>query len=659
MRRDPGPFALRFVAIWLLGAVVALTAQAAPPPARPLLSPVFADGMVLQRGKPNPIWGWTDPGAVVRVSVNGITAEGRAGEDGKWTATIAPPPPGGPYEVTVEGPQRIVLQDVLVGDVWLCSGQSNMAMTLGRARNGAEEAKAADLPRIRLFALSQRSAYAPVDFPLGEWRTCTPEAAPAFPAIAFFFARRLQHELGIPIGVIHAAVGGGPVESWLSGDGLASTGEFLPQIAEIARLHRQGAPELGSFLMHWLAEHDIGGRDDAWARPALADDDWQPVELPAAFATLDVATTPAVVWFRREIQLPDPLPPGNARLLLGQVGKMDTAYLNGRWVGASSWVENPRSYPISPDILKPGRNVLAVRVFKLASRGGFLDGPDALRLQFGTSDHGTTIPLGTGWKAKLSVDARPPHPFPLDLENYPTMPVVLYNGMIHPLAPLAMSGALWYQGEANFTRAGQYRKLLTALITDWRRTFRNADLPVYVVSLPAFMTRRDTPGSDGWTEVRDAQIQTARSVPGAGVVVTVDVGDANNIHPVDKQPVGERLAALALAQLHGRNVPHHGPTFRAVEQLPGALRLTFDHTDGGLEVRGEKPGEFAVAGEDRVWHWADAVLEDDTIVVSSRAVPRPVAARYAWQANPMATLFNGAGLPAVPFRTDDWPLQEK
>ncbi len=661
MRRDSGFNALRFVAVWLLAVVIAVAADIAPPSSAPLplVSPIFADGMVLQRGKPNPIWGWTEPGQAVRVSVNGTTAETRAGTDGKWDVAIAPPPVGGPYEVTIEGPQRVVLHDVLVGDVWLCSGQSNMAMSLRGARNGLEEAKTANLPQIRLFAVAQRSAYAPVDAPRGQWRVCTPETAPGFSAVAFYFARRLNRELNVPIGLILGAVGGSPVESWMSADAVASTGEFKPQIAEIARLHEQGAPEIGSFLMHWLAEHDTGGKDEAWAKTDLADGDWTPVELPNAFTALEVGATPSVVWFRREIELPDPLPAGAPRLLLGQVEKMDTTYLNGRWVGASSWVENPRSYPIPPDTLKPGRNVIAVRVFKLRPTGGFVDGPDALRLQFGAPDSGTKIPLGRGWKAKLSVDARPPHALPLDLENYPTMPVVLYNGMIRPLAPLAIAGALWYQGEANFTRASQYQKLLTGLIADWRDIFRDANLPVYVVSLPAFMARRDTPGSDGWTEVRDAQVQTARAVPNAGVVVTVDVGDANNIHPAEKQPVGERLAALALAQHYGRKVPHAGPTFRNLEKIPGALRLTFDHTDGGLEVRGDRLGEFAVAGENRVWHWAEAKLDGDTVIVTSSDVPQPVAARYAWQANPVATLFNGEGFPAVPFRTDNWPLPQK
>jgi sialate O-acetylesterase len=250
------------------------------------------------------------------------------------------------------------------------------------------------------------------------------------------------------------------------------------------------------------------------------------------------------------------------------------------------------------------------------------------------------------------VDARPPHPLPLAYENWPTMPTVLYRGMLQPLAPLAITGALWYQGEANFTRAAQYRTLLPALIADWRALFRQPDLPFYVISLPAFMPRRDQPGSDGWAELREAQAETVRTVPHTGLVVTVDTGDAANIHPPDKQPVGERAALQALRETYGRGVVSHGPVFERAEKIGGALRLHFTHTEGGLVVRGDKLGEFAVAGADRVWHWADAKLDGDRVIVSSPAVPDPVFVSYAWQANPLATLFNGAGLPAAPFRTD-------
>jgi len=267
----------------------------------------------------------------------------------------------------------------------------------------------------------------------------------------------------------------------------------------------------------------------------------------------------------------------------------------------------------------------------------------------------TEIPLSGEWKGKLSVDARPPHPLPLGFENWPVMPGVLYQGMISPVAPLAISGALWYQGEANAPRAFQYRALLPAMIADWRKVFHQGDFPFYIVSLPVFMQHQDSPHDDWWAELREAQALTAMTVSNCALAVTIDTGDANDIHPKDKREVGERLAWCAMANHYGKKVVCSGPTFTSMEQLPGALKLHFKNTNGGLVVKGDKLGEFALAGDDRKWFWADARIESDSVTVSSPKVPNPKAARYAWQSNPVATLFNGAGLPAAPFRTDEWP----
>jgi len=296
--------------------------------------------------------------------------------------------------------------------------------------------------------------------------------------------------------------------------------------------------------------------------------------------------------------------------------------------------------------------VVTVRVFKTRPNGGFQSKPEQLRLVLGDK---TEIPLAGEWKGKLSVDARPPHPLPMVFENLPVMPSVLYNGMIAPLAPLAITGAIWYQGEGNASRAFQYRVLLPAMIGDWRRTFGQGDFPFYIVSLPAFGQRRQQPGYDSWAELREAQGLTASKFANCGLAVTIDTGDANDIHPKDKKEVGERLALCALASHYCEKVVASGPVFDHVEELPGKLKLHFRNTDGGLVMKGDKPGEFSVAGSDHKWFWAEAKIEGDAVVVSSANVPEPKAARYAWEGNPLATLFNGAGLPAGPFRTDNWP----
>ncbi len=644
-------------AAWcILALLLIATARGDTPPAdRPLLSPLFGDNMVLQRDKPNRFWGWARPGEQVRVEINGQSGAATAGSDGRWQAEVTPPPAGTECVVTIDGPRHLELHHVLVGDVWLCGGQSNMEFGLPRANDGAREVAAADHPRIRLYRVASHAAYAPAAAPRGTWQVCSPRTVSehgGFSAVAYFFACRVQAETGVPIGLIEDCLGGTPAETWMSPASLRGMKDFDRPMAEVQRLRASHAPEYGNYIMHWYDEYDAGIRGATWADPAFDDHAWKTVHVPGAFEEFGLADVPAVVWFRREIVLPDPLPAGDPVLHLGVVEKMDTAYVNGHWVGASSWVENPRAYRIPAADLKPGRNQITVRVFKLKSKTGFLSPADGLNIAF---PGGPVIPLAGEWKGAVSVDARPPHPLPLGYENYPIMPGVLYQGMIEPLLPLALTGAIWYQGEANASRAHQYRTLLPAMIADWRRAFGQGDFPFYIVSLPAFLPRRDRPGSDDWAELREAQALTAATVPNCGLAVTIDTGDANNIHPTEKKIVGERLALIALAKHYGKDVRCAGPTFRSAERTGNSLRVHFDHADGGLTSRGGPPAEFSVAGSDREWHWAEARIDGDTVVVSSPAVPAPVAVRYAWQSNPTATLYNGAGLPAVPFRSDDWP----
>ena len=433
------------------------------------VSPIFGDNMVLQRGRPNTIWGWAKPGEEIRVTIADNTVKTVTKDDGRWSVAIQAPAPGGPYTVIIDGPQHVEFHEVLVGDVWLCGGQSNMEMGLGQARNGREEAKAANHPTIRLFVVRQQTARKPAAVPQGSWKMCSPqnvgEGWSGFSAVAYFFGRRLQQEVDVPIGLLEDCSGGTPAEAWTRAETLRS------------------------------------------------------------------------------------------------LGISDT---------------------------------------------------------------------GSG----------------------PNTPAVLYNGMIAPVAPLAISGAIWYQGESNTERAAQYRRLLSAMIADWRRAFGQGDFPFYVVSLAAHKQHKDAPGDDSWAELRAAQDFVANTVTNSGLAVAINVGDARDVHPKDKKEVGERLALVALAGHYGKNIPYSGPRFASVEKVPGALRISFTHTDGGLVVKGDNLEEFSVSGEDCKWHWADARIAGNTVVVSSSEVPNPVAARYAWQANPKATLFNGAGLPAIPFRTD-------
>jgi sialate O-acetylesterase len=306
-------------------------------------------------------------------------------------------------------------------------------------------------------------------------------------------------------------------------------------------------------------------------------------------------------------------------------------------------------------MLHPGKNVITIRVLKTIPNGGFESKPEELSMTLGDK----TIPLAGAWKAKLSVDGRPPQPLPLRYQNWPEMPAVLYTGMIQPIAPLSIAGAIWYQGEENSPRGYQYRKVLAAMIGDWRNTFQQGNFPFIVVQLPAYLPHSNAPADDDWSNLRESQAVVAQTVPNTCLAVTIDTGDPNTIHPTDKEPAGDRIARCALADYYGdKKIVFQGPTLARVERRKGEIRLKFAHADGGLVVKGgDKLGEFSIAGDDQKFVWANARIEGDTVIVSSPDVPNPKEVRYAWQSNPQATLFNGAGLPAGPCRTDHWKLE--
>jgi sialate O-acetylesterase len=633
----------------------------------PFVSTIFGDDMVLQRGKPDSIWGWSEPGDKVSVEIASHTASAVTGADHRWQISIKPPAAGGPYTVKIRGShQSVELHNVMVGDVWLCGGQSNMQFSLMGALTGAADAKAANYPNIRYFTVYGHPSYHDVNVIAGSWQVVSPQTAGRMSAVAFYFARRLEQQIHVPIGLVVDAVGGTPAESWTSADALRPLKDYDVPLLELQKIAAEGGPEYGNWVMPWYDEYDIGLKQH-WYAANFDDSDWKRVTIPGAFADLGVPVTPAVAWFRREIDLPDPLPSGRNLIFLGVIQRMDTVYINGVEVGGSAWVENPRVYFLRPGVLRPGRNVIAIRVLKTEPNGGFLSKPEVLCLRLGaqmtfppvpgrTPQAKLTVPLAGEWQGKISVDARPPHPLPISYENWPVMPTVLYKGMLKPIAPLSITGALWYQAEQNSPRGYEYRKLLPAMIADWRNLFGQGNFPFYIVSLPAFQPRSPVPTDDGWADIRESLAITADTVPNSCLAVTIDTGDPDSIHARDKEPVGNRLALCALAKHYGKHVVYSGPTLKSVKQLPDSIQLQFAHVHGGLVAKGGKLEGFSIAGEDQRFYWADARIKGKAVIVSSPSVPKPVAVRYAWQSNPAATLFNGAGLPAGPFRTDKWPL---
>lgn len=636
----------------LLAQLAQNAARTAEGESRPFVSPIFGDNMVLQRGKPEAIWGWSEPGATVRVQIGDNAATGTAGADLRWQVKIQPPAPGGPYTLKITGRETAEFHNVLVGDVWLCGGQSNMQLPLRAVRNGEEEVKAANYPEIRFFTVFGHPAYHHTDIVQGSWGVVSPETAARVSAVGYYFARKLQQEIHVPIGLVVDAVGGSPAEAWTSAAALRPIKDFEIPLAVVQDYAAEGASADGYYINHWYEKYDIGMKEH-WASPDSNDSDWKEVKIPGGFAELGVPDTPAVAWFRKEITLPDPLPQGRAMMYLGEIERMDTVYVNGTLVGGSAWVENPRVYFLRPAVLKAGRNLIAIRIFKTKPDGGFLSKPAELHLTLGDQ---SIIPLAGEWKGQVSIAARPPQPLPLRYENWPVMPAVLYEGMLAPIVPLSIAGAIWYQGEQNSERGYQYRKILPAMIADWRHRFGQGNFPFYIVSLPAFGQRSATPTDDGWADVRESMAITAATVPNSCLAVTIDTGDPNNIHAKDKEPVGNRLAFCALAGYYGKDVASSGPTLASVKRLRHSIELRFTHADGGLVAKGGMVEGSSIAGADRKWYWAEARIRGDSVIVSSPSVPHPKEVRYAWQSNPAATLFNGAGLPAGPFRTDDWPL---
>lgn len=629
--------------------VLTIVAQATP---LPFLNPVISEHMVLQRGKPNTIWGWTKPGTRVVVAVGKSRASGVADANGKWTVRIAPPPAGGPYSMTVDGTEHVKFDDILVGDVWVCGGQSNMEFGLGNVINAKEEiANSAD-PNLRIAIASKQFAFSPKPtVPIG-WRVCGPDTVgqggwQGFSAVGYYFGRKLRSELGVPIGLIEDCWGGTSAEAWASEPGLRSMPDFADDFRMISELRAAKSGDYGTYIDSWLAQNDIGSMPGAnWSDPTKNVDGWR--SLPTADAPPE--GKPVVTWLRKDVELPATLPDGRAELVLGRVRDVDTLWVNGKVV----WGQG--RYWLWPSSIKPGRNTFVLRAFSRGGRAGLAGPADRMVVQLGD---GTKIPMGADWKAMTTVDASSVKKWPKDTNINPSVPSVLYNGMIAPITPLAITGAIWYQGETNVGRGAQYRTLLPSMIRDWRRAFGQGDFPFYIVSLANYMRRNDQPGDDAWAELREAQAYAAMTTPNAGLAITIDVGEANDIHPKNKKTVGERLAAVALAKKYTKSIPYSGPVYKSLTRFGQSLRLEFDHVDGGLVAKGGVLEGFAVAGLDRKWHWATATIDGKSVLVTSPDVRDPVAARYAWGNNPAATLYNGADFPAVPFRTDDWVKSSK
>lgn len=649
------------------------------PRAAVALPRLFSDDCVLQANAPIPVYGTAEPGDGVSVSFKGQSVHAVADAAGNWSVTLKPESPSEMgATLTVTGTKNtVVVKNVLVGEVWICSGQSNMEWPLASAEGGAAEAKTAHDPLLRMFTVPRHVATAvETEVPGGKWESVAPDASGHFSAVGYYFAKAIRRDRHVPVGMIHSSWGGTRIQAWTSRGNLTASGvvdrtEFNPIEAAnasdklaaraenkkrydalMARYNAAGSPS-GNF-----ADPGISAAAHGWEAATLGTNDWHAAAMPAEWDASGVPELVAIdgaVWFRKTFVVSEADAGKSAHLSLGAIDDFDQTWVNGMKVGATgadtpNWWGHPREYPVPAGLLKAGENSVAVRVWDQTSAGGLVGQADQMRLAI---DNGASVPLAGEWRFKIE-NVRPAAPAPpagLDANTA----TVLYNGMLAPLAPYGVKGFLWYQGESNAGEPDKYRVLMPVMIENWRQLFKKPDAPFLMVQLAPW--KAESPTGTSWARLRETQNLAALEIPNVGVAVITDVGDAEDIHPVKKQPVGERLALLA------RRIAYHekvvvSPVAKDFERGDISITVTFSDAGTGLTVPADARGVLTgweIAGGDNVYHPATAVLDPkhhDKVIVGSPDVPTPFHVRYGWANMPGGNLINSEHLPASPFRTD-------
>ncbi|HZF64427.1 MAG TPA: sialate O-acetylesterase [Chitinophagaceae bacterium] len=616
---------------------------------------IFGDQMVLQRDRAIQIWGWADKGERVTVQFLNQKKTTTTGKDGKWRIVLQPEAAGGPYTLSVKGKNAIVLNDVLVGDVWICSGQSNMEWSVLSSNNPAQEIAAANYPQIRHIKVANDVGETPKDDLMrpSTWQKATSEHVGAFTAVGYYFARELHQQLGIPVGLINTSWGGTDVETWTSREAFETSEEFRHMIRSVPVMNMDSAVKQRTFSVMNIVKEVQGGLPNSsslmnWKEPGFDDSKMPTMPLPGLWEGDVLKDLDGVVWFRRIIDVPAAHAEKMAELHLSMIDDNDETYLNGEKIGSTKGYNIKRVYTIPAGILKAGKNVIAVRMEDTGGGGGLHGDSDDMKLVIGSA----ILPLSGAWA--FGVESVSTGNSFLNPNSFPTL---LYNAMIHPLVPFGIKGAIWYQGENNATRAHQYRQAFPLMINDWRKKWGQGNFPFYFVQLASFKAANGTSATGStWAELREAQTMTL-SLPNTGMVVTTDIGETNDIHPKNKQDVGKRLAALALRNTYQKDVVASGPVYSSMKVDGSRVIVSFDNVGTGLNAR-DKYGYlkgFEIAGADQKFHYAKAHIEGNNVVVYNEVVTTPVAVRFAWADDAgEANLFNKEGLPAVPFRTDTW-----
>jgi sialate O-acetylesterase len=661
---------------WVLVSILLLFASAISVE----LPSLFTDNMVLQQNQKVKIWGTSEAGEQVKISASwGATASTTVSGSGKWVCDLTTPAAGGPFTVIINDDSGSVeLTNVLVGEVWFCSGQSNMEMPLSGwlpndpIKNSEQEIKNADYPLIRMFTVARNASFTPQTDVNGSWLECTPQTVPGFSATAYFFGRKLFNELNVPIGLIHSSWGGTPAQAWMEESWLKKYDEYKKILDQI-----DGSRELLQKYRAWLdklpsIEREQAVKDGAYSEFDLKDeavpqvdfDDsrWHEMELPRLWETTEPGSLDGVVWFRKTISLPDAWVGKELVLELGPVDDMDATWFNGKRVGShlkSGYWQEIRKYSIPQDLVKK-ENTIAVRVIDTQGGGGIYGRSEQMKI-YPTENDAETVSLAGAWKYLPAAIYKNARFYTLDIatmqfyqqakipvEENPNTPSTLYNGMVHPVVPYTIKGAIWYQGESNVGNPSEYEELFPDLIRNWREVWGLGEFPFYFVQIAPW----NYGGGSMSQALRDAQRKSLQ-VKNTGMAITVDIGDVRTIHPANKQDVGLRLALWALAKDYGKEVVYSGPLYKSMKRDGNKIIISFDHCGEGLKFTGAE-NNFLIAGEDKEFKPAITEINNDKIVVYHSQIRKPLAVRYLWDNTSAGTLFNSAGLPASSFRTDDW-----
>jgi sialate O-acetylesterase len=640
------------------------------------LPEIFKDNMVLQRNIEVPVWGWASNGETIKLTFNGQKVKTKSNIKGRWLINLKPMQAGGPYVMVIEGEDTVKIKNILVGDVWICSGQSNMEMPVKGwppecpIKNSDKEIKEANYPEIRFFIVPQdMDTKVKDDIDGGKWIEAVKDNIAPFSAVGYFFSRNIFNEIKVPIGLIGAYWGGSVIETWISGEALKRGTDFESVVKEmedksltVERIKKNIDEKFNKWIDE-LTKRDSGFRNSEpiWAQNDTDISDWKEMELPEFWGNVKdtkLINFNGAVWFKKEVNLLNVYEGMDLILELGRISDRDETFFNGVKIGETNHNWTERFYKIPGDIVKAGRNVITVRISYTSNWGSIIGDPGDFCLR--PKEGYAFIPIKGIWKYKIGAESIGKKPLGRFDKN--SMPTLLYNAMIAPLTPYRIKGVIWYQGEGNTGRAYQYRSLFPLLINDWRAHWDQGDFPFLFVQLANYGQVVREPGESPWAELREAQT-VALSLPNTGMAVTIDIGEAFNVHPKNKQDVGKRLALAALKVAYNKDLVYSGPMYESMSIEGDKIRVRFNNTGSGLTAKdryGYLKG-FAIAGEDKKFEWAKAIIVPDefgilnTIEVYSDRVKNPVAVRYGWADNPDdANLYNLEGLPASPFRTDTW-----